>query len=237
MQERIQKIISGHGAASRRMAEKMIAQGRVSVNGKTAVLGESADDAADIITIDGKRLPEKTGRVYLMLNKPRGYITTMSDEQGRKTAAELVDCGTRVYPVGRLDADSEGLLLFTNDGELANRLMHPRSCIEKVYEVTVRGADRNTEVLLARPVELDGKKIAVPGVRTVRTSADKTTFEITIHEGRNRQVRRMCEMAGVSVARLCRIREGSLTLGRLPAGKWRMLSEEEILQLKEETEE
>lgn len=235
MAERIQKIISEYGIASRRSAEKMISQGRIRVNGKTAVLGQTADSETDIIEIDGKKLSKRPGYVYLMLNKPRGYITTLSDEQGRKTAAQLVDCGTRVYPVGRLDADSEGLLLFTNDGELANRLMHPRACVRKIYEVTVRGADDSTEMLLSRPIELDGRKIVPPEIRRIRESGDKVTFEIVIHEGKNRQVRRMCEAAGVRVARLCRVGEGGLSLGNLPAGKWRPLTEDEIALLKEET--
>ena len=234
MKERIQKIISQHGAASRRAAEKMIIEGRIAVNGRIAALGDTADEACDIITIDGKKLREKAQNVYLMLNKPRGYITTLSDEQGRKTAAQLVDCGTRVYPVGRLDADSEGLLLFTNDGDLANGLMHPGRCIEKAYEVTVRGATEQTASLLQSPIELDGRKIAPPAVRQLRAGGDKVTFEIIIHEGRNRQIRRMCQAAGLRVARLYRVREGSIALGHLPVGKWRFLTEEEVRQLKEE---
>lgn len=234
MKERIQKIISQHGAASRRAAEKMIAEGRIAVNGRIASLGDTADEGSDIITIDGKKLQKRAQNVYIMLNKPRGYITTLSDEQGRKTAAQLVDCGTRVYPVGRLDADSEGLLLFTNDGELANVLMHPGKCIEKIYEVTVRGASEQTISLLQRPIELDGRKIAPPGVRQLRAGNDKVTYEIIIHEGRNRQIRRMCQAAGVRVARLCRVQEGSIALGHLPVGKWRFLTEEEVRQLKEE---
>ena len=235
MKERIQKIISERGAASRRAAEKLIAQGRVTVNGKICSLGDTADGQRDLIAIDGNQLPQKAQNVYLILNKPRGYITTLSDEKGRRTAADLVDCGTRVYPVGRLDADSEGLLLFTNDGAMANAMMHPRRSIEKVYEVTVRGANEKTAELLERPIVIDGRRIAPPVVRVLRSSEDKTTFEITIHEGRNRQIRRMCQQAGVQVARLCRVREGSLLLGRLPVGKWRLLTDEEVLQLKEET--
>lgn len=228
MRERLQKILSSHGIASRRAAEVMIQQGRVCVNGQTARLGDSADAQSDRITVDGNPLPQSAQTVCILLNKPRGYVTTLSDELGRKTVAELVDCGCRVYPVGRLDYASEGLLLLTNDGALANRLMHPRSEIEKIYEVTVRGAEAHTESLLARPIQLDGVRIRMPTVRKLRESGEKCTYEITIHEGKNRQIRRMCEAAGVSVARLCRIGEGSLRLGTLPVGKWRYLTETEL---------
>ena len=234
MRERIQKIISAHGIASRRAAEEMIRQGRVSVNGQIAMLGDSADDALDRILIDGNPLPQSEQTVYLMLNKPRGYVTTMKDELGRKTAAELVDCGTRVYPVGRLDAASEGLLLFTNDGALANRLMHPRGKIGKVYEVTVRGKLSTAQALLPRQIELDGVKIQKPIVKLLRENGDKATYEITIFEGKNRQIRRMCEAAGLTVARLCRVQEGSLRLGSLPVGQWRYLTSEEVENLKQE---
>ncbi len=231
MRERLQKILSAHSVASRRAAEEMIAQGRVCVNGKPAKLGDSADAELDRITVDGKPLPQKEQTVCVMLYKPRGYVTTLSDELGRKTVAELVDCGCRVYPVGRLDYASEGLLLLTNDGALANGLMHPRGEIAKVYEVTVRGAGPETEALLARPIELDGVKIRPPRVEKLRESGEKTTFLITIHEGKNRQIRRMCEAAGVQVARLCRVQEGGLKLGNLAVGKWRYLTDEERTQL------
>ena len=235
MEKRLQKILSEHAVASRRQAEVMISDGRVRVNGKIAHLGDRADDTKDHILLDGKPLPKKAKAVCLMLYKPRGYVTTLSDEFGRKTAASLVSCGCRVYPVGRLDYQSEGLLLLTNDGDLANRLMHPRGCIKKVYEVTVRGANADTQALLSRPIVLDGRPIARPLVRKLRESGEKTTFEITIHEGRNRQIRRMCEAAGVTVARLCRVREGSLSLGDLAVGKWRCLTAQELAALYEET--
>ena len=169
-----------------------------------------------------------------MLHKPRGYVTTLSDERGRKTVAELVDCGCRVYPVGRLDYLSEGLLLLTNDGDLAHRLMHPRGEIAKVYEVTVRGALSTAEERLRRPIVLDGYTIREPLVRKLREGGDKATFEVTIFEGRNRQIRRMCEAAGLTVHRLCRVREGSLALGRLPVGQWRHLTQEEVTALRKE---
>lgn len=221
---------------SRRRAEELIAQGRVSVNDVPASLGMRADPEADRITVDGKPLPQQSSSVYLMLNKPRGYVTTLSDERGRKTAASLVDCGCRVYPIGRLDCASEGLLLFTNDGEFANRLMHPRGSVEKEYEVTVRGALDTAQTLLQRRVVLDGVPIREPKVRLLRMGEKKATFSVTICEGRNRQIRRMCELAGLEVARLRRVREGTLTLGALRPGAWRYLTAEEIDELRRETE-
>ncbi len=231
MGERLQKIIAARGAASRRKAEEWIQEGRVTVNGAVATLGQSAEEA-DEICIDGKPLPKQQGYVYILLNKPRGYVTTLSDEQGRKNAAQLVaDCGTRVYPVGRLDMDSEGLLLFTNDGGFANNLMHPKHEVNKTYEAWVTGYRPGAEFRLARPITLDGYTIKPPIVRLVKAEGDKARFRITIHEGRNRQVRRMCQAAGMHCTRLRRIQEGSLSLGDLPLGKWRYLTEEEVKKL------
>jgi len=183
--------------------------------------------------VDGVPLPKAPKKRYLMLHKPRGFVTTMSDEQGRKTVAELVaDCGERVYPVGRLDLNSEGLLLMTNDGELANRLMHPRNEIQKTYLVYVTGYREGADELLRRPIELDGRPIRPPQVRLRSNRDGVAVLEVTIHEGRNRQVRRMCEAAELKVTRLRRIAEGALKLGDLPAGHWRELTEEEIRLLK-----
>ena len=231
MKERVQKILSARGLASRRTAEDWIRAGRVRVNGSACMLGASADPDTDRIEVDGVPLPPPPGKKYLMLNKPRGYVTTLKDEKNRKTAASLVDCGCRVYPVGRLDCDSEGLLLFTNDGELADRLMHPRANVGKTYEVTVEGDWRGGEALLARPIVLDGYRIHPPSVRLLRGEGSRAVFEITIHEGRNRQIRRMCEAAGLRVLRLRRTQEGTLRLGTLPSGKWRELTKEEIESL------
>ena len=229
MKERLQKILSARGVASRRSSEELIRQGRVTVNGVPAALGDGADPERDEILLDGQPLPQRQEYVYLMLNKPRGYVTTLSDEKGRPDAARLVaDCGVRVYPVGRLDMDSEGLLLFTNDGEFANRMMHPRAQVDKTYEVWVTGYAPGAEARLARPITLDGYTIRKPGVRLVRAQGEKAKFLVTIHEGRNRQVRRMCEEAGMRVTRLRRIREGTLSLGNLEPGKWRYLSKEEV---------
>ncbi len=231
MKERIQKILSARGLASRRTAENWIRAGRVRVNGAVCTLGASADPDTDRIEVDGVPLPPPPGKKYLMLNKPRGYVTTLKDEKNRKTAASLVDCGCRVYPVGRLDYDSEGLLLFTNDGQLADRLMHPRANVGKTYEVTVEGDWRGGEALLARPIVLDGYRIHPPSVRLLRGEGSRAVFEITIREGRNRQIRRMCEAADLRVLRLRRTQEGTLRLGMLPSGKWRELTKEEIESL------
>ena len=231
MTDRLQKILSARGLASRRAAEKMIEEGRVTVNGAVAVLGQSADPDVDRIEVDGKPLPTIDRPVYLLLHKPRGYVTTLSDEKGRKTAAELVaDCGVRVYPVGRLDMDSEGLLLFTNDGDFANLLMHPKHQVDKTYLTWVQDYSEEALQRLKKPIELDGYRIRAPKVRVVKPGL----LEITIHEGRNRQVRRMCEAAGMQVTRLKRVREGSLSLGDLPLGAWRYLTPEEVSKLKEE---
>lgn len=231
--ERLQKILSARGVASRRAAEEWIKAGRVSVNGRTAALGDTADPEKDDIRVDGKQLPRQEKLLYLMLHKPRGYVTTLHDERGRPDAARLVaDCGARVYPIGRLDMDSEGLLLFTNDGAFANLLMHPSHEVEKAYEVLVSGFSPEKLPLLERPIVLDGYHICPPKVRLLESTGQKARLEVVIHEGRNRQVRRMCQAAGMEVLRLKRTREGSLTLGDLPAGKWRSLTQAEIEKLK-----
>ncbi len=232
MKERLQKILSARGVASRRASEQLIADGRVLVNGQVAALGESADPEMDEILIDGQPLPDAQKKVYLMLHKPRGFVTTLSDEKGRRNAAELVaDCGLRVYPVGRLDMDSEGLLLFTNDGDFANALMHPKKEVEKIYEVWVQGYHEGIPALLRRPIELDGYQIKPPKIKLLRAEGEKARLLITIHEGRNRQIRRMCEAAGCRVTRLRRIAEGNIELGDLRLGTWRYLTEEEIAEL------
>ena len=232
MTERLQKILSARGVASRRKAEELLQAGRITVNGRVATLGESADPENDCILVDGKELPSPGKAVYIMLNKPRGYVTTLSDEKGRPTVAQLVkDCGVRVYPVGRLDYDSEGLLLLTNDGAFANRMMHPKQEISKVYEVWVTGYHEAATGLLGRPIELDGYRIKPPKVNLLRAEGNRAKFLVTIHEGRNRQVRRMCEAAGMQVTRLRRIGEGKLSLGDLKTGTWRYLTETELVGL------
>ncbi len=233
MAERLQKILSARGLASRRTAETWIQQGRVMVNGVPARLGDTADPEQDEILLDGKTLPQGQELVYILLNKPRGYVTTLSDEQGRPNAAQLVaDCGVRVYPVGRLDMDSEGLLLFTNDGAFANALMHPKHQVKKTYDVWVTGYVPGAEIRLARPIELDGYTIRKPEVKLFKAEGNRARLRVTIHEGRNRQIRRMCQAAGMTVTRLRRIREGSLSLGDLAPGAWRYLTREEVARLR-----
>lgn len=233
MKERLQKLIASAGLCARRTAEDWIAAGRVCVNGAVASLGDRADLETDTVTVDGAPLPGKPGAVYLMLNKPRGYVTTLSDEYGRRTAAELVaDCGVRVYPVGRLDRDSEGLLLFTNDGELAQRLLHPRHQVDKVYLVTVRGDIRGAAERLMAITELDGESIAPAQAAEVARHEGQAVLRVTIHQGKNRQVRRMCAQIGLHVVRLQRVQEDSLLLGDLPAGKWRYLTGQELQGLR-----
>lgn len=235
MKERLQKILSARGICSRRRAEEIIEAGRVTCNGMVARLGDTADPEVDEILLDGKPLPSGADHVYIMLHKPRGYVTTLSDEKGRPNAAQLVaDCGTRVYPVGRLDMDSEGLLLFTNDGEFANHLMHPKHEVNKTYRVLVTGFTEDGLQRLSQPVTLDGYRIRKPQVKLVRQVGDggKAELEVTIHEGRNRQVRRMCAMAGMDVKRLIRISESNVRLGNLQPGKWRYLTAEEVAGLK-----
>ena len=229
MAERLQKLISAAHLASRRAAEQMILDGRIIVNGLTAELGQTADPAVDVILVDGKPLTFSAEKVYIILNKPRGYVTTLSDEQGRRTVAELVeDAGVRVYPVGRLDLDSDGLLLLTDDGALANALMHPAHEVDKTYRTEVEGDIEAALPILRSSLEIDGYRIRPAEV----AAAGDGVLNITIHEGRNRQVRKMCEVAALRVRRLTRIAEGPLKLGELPRGKWRYLTENEIKLLK-----
>ena len=231
--ERLQKILSAAGVCSRRQAEEYLKEGRVTVNGSVALLGDKADPDADLILVDGEPIAVQEEKFYLMLHKPRGYVTTLSDERGRKTVAELTaDCGKRVYPVGRLDMDSEGLLLLTNDGAFAQRLAHPSHEMEKEYHVTVTGRLGGcVERLEALTALEDGTPIAPARVRVVEKRESSWVLSVVIHQGLNRQVRRMCAQAGLDVRRLKRVREGKLLLGKLPAGKWRHLTAAEVKQL------
>lgn len=232
MEDRLQKLLSSAGICSRRTAERYIEAGRVTVNGIVARLGDKADPVRDVIAVDGLPLAAEGEKVWLMLNKPVGYVTTLSDEKGRRTAASLVSgCGHRVWPVGRLDINSEGLLLFTNDGEGTNRLLHPSHQVEKEYHVTVRGDVAQAIPILRGPMELDGKALALARVEVLDQKADGGELSVVIHEGRNRQVRRMCALAGLTVTRLKRVREGDLALGALKSGHWRPLTREEISAL------
>ena len=234
MEERLQKLISAAGLMSRRAAEEKIAAGAVAVNGVTAALGDRADPLRDVITLDGRPVVPCDRKVYIMLNKPRGYVTTLSDEKGRRSVSELVrDVPLRVYPVGRLDINSEGLLIMTNDGDFANRVTHPSKEVDKTYRTSVRGDDIDAAAERLRgEMVIDGCVIRPAEVSVVKRGEGGAVLLITIHEGRNRQIRKMCELAGLEVRRLCRVSEGGVALGTLRSGRWRYLTAEEIEKLK-----
>jgi 23S rRNA pseudouridine2605 synthase len=234
---RIQKVLSEQGVMSRRAAEDAVARGRVTVNGRRCETGQKIDPRRDIVAIDGARVEFSRGKskkVYIMLHKPRGYVTTNSDEHGRKCIADLVqDAPAKVYPIGRLDKVSEGLLLLTNDGAFANDVMHPSGHVSKTYRVTVRsGVTEEQLIKLSSGVELDGKKTLPAAAHVITREADRTVIQLTICEGRNRQVRRMCEAVGLEVVRLKRTSVGPLTLGMLPPGKWRNLTPAELVSIR-----
>ena len=233
---RLQKILSESGICSRRKAEELINSGRVIVNGKPAKLGDKANDK-DVILVDGERLKytKKRKKLYIMLNKPRGYVTTMSDELDRKCVTELLTgIDERVYPIGRLDRNSEGLLLFTNDGNFANNIMHPSKHVSKTYRVTLHSAVSEQQLItLQNGVKLDDGTVTLPATVSVEVaSAERTVLRITIHEGKNRQIRRMCESLGLEVARLRRTSIGPVKLGMLKPGAWRELTSEEVRALR-----
>ena len=229
---RIQKVLSEQGIVSRRKAEEWIEQGKIKVNGRPASLGQKINPNRDVVTIDGERVyfQKSSQKYYIMLHKPRGYVTTMSDELGRKCVAELVeDVPERVYPIGRLDKDSEGMLLFTNDGDFANLIMHPSHHVSKTYRVTVRPDISDAQVIqLSTGVVIDGKKTSPAHVTVLEKVPGRVVLQVVIYEGRNRQVRKMCEAVGLEVARLKRTAIGPLKLGMLAPGKWRELRPGEI---------
>jgi pseudouridine synthase len=239
---RLQKILSTSGIASRRASEKMILEGRVMVNGKTVLeLGTKADPAQDSIKVDGRRI--KTAEIvhrYIVLYKPKGYVTTRSDPEGRRTVMDLIGEGAYIYPVGRLDYDSEGLLLMMTDGDLAAKLMHPRHEVDKVYEVIVMGTpDGRALEKLRKGVHIEGGRTSPAEIHTgttVKGSRPTTLLTITIREGRNRQIRKMCSAVGLPVRDLRRIRMGPIGLGRLKPGQWRDLTPEEVRRLKRDAE-
>lgn len=231
---RLQKYMSECGIASRRKSEELIAAGKVKVNGVTASIGDKINPKKDIVSVDGRKLAVEKDSVYIMLHKPRGFITTMSDEMDRKCVAELVaDVGVRVYPVGRLDKDSEGLLLLTNDGEFANNMTHPSKHVPKTYRVTVRPDITEEQInRFMTGIMIDGKMTLPANVKVLEKEPGRVVLEVVICEGRNRQIRKMCEELGLEVARLKRVAVGPVKLGMLPQGKWRNLTPQEIHSLK-----
>lgn len=232
---RLQKYLAECGVASRRKSEELIAAGKVKVNGKLACIGDKVNPKSDKVTVSGKRVKAVNKSVYLMLNKPRGFITTMKDEKDRKCVSELVkDVGTRVYPVGRLDRESEGLLIMTNDGDFANALTHPSKHVPKTYRVTIRPEITKEQLkIFADGMEIEGKKTLPADIKVLEEQENRTVVEVTIYEGRNRQIRRMFEALGIEVARLKRIKVGNLKLGMLKQGSYRELTSAEVEALLE----
>ena len=230
---RLQKYLSECGVASRRKSEELIAEGRVKVNGVKASIGDKVSPKKDVVTISGKRIVNSSRPDYIALYKPRGYITTMSDEMDRKCVAELVnDVGERVYPVGRLDRESEGLLFLTNDGEFANAMTHPTHHVPKTYRVTVRpGISEEQITAMTTGLMIDGRKTAPADVRILKHEPDRVVLEIVLYEGRNREIRKMCEELRLEVARLKRTAIGGIKLGMLQPGKWRRLEGYEVEKL------
>lgn len=234
--ERIQKIMSQAGYCSRRKAEELIEAGKVKVNGRKCSLGDKADSSRDLISVDGENIyiEKKRALVYLMLHKPRGYITTAKDELDRKCVTDLVkDCGVRVFPVGRLDKQSEGMLILTNDGDFANEIMHPSHHVTKTYRVTVRQMlDDETVVKLTEGVEIDSGKTLPCTVTVLTNEPERAVMQMVIREGKNRQIRKMCEAVGLDVARLKRTAIGPVKLGMLQPGQYRELTSEELRALR-----
>jgi len=234
---RLQKILSAAGVASRRASEQLILEGRVTVNGETIrELGTKADPEKDAIKVDGRRIKTDPAKRYIALYKPKGYVTTRKDPEGRRTVMDLIDDSQYIYPVGRLDYDTEGLVLMTTDGDLAARLMHPRHEVDKEYEVIVLGApDPRAIEKLKKGVYIEGGRTSPAHVHvgsTVKGHKPTTLLMITIREGRNRQIRKMCSAVGLPVRDLRRIRMGPITLGRLKPGQWRDLTPPELKRLK-----
>lgn len=230
---RIQKYIADCGVCSRRAAEAMIEQGRVTLNGRPVQLGDKTDGSKDLVRIDGKVIkPITHDKITMMLYKPRGYVTTMSDEQGRKCVADLIAKErVRLYPVGRLDKDSEGLLLLTNDGDLANKLTHPKNNIPKTYRVIVRGAINREHIKAFEKgiyIAEDDYTTRSAEIEILESKEDRTIFYLTIYEGKNREIRKMCEALGLEVLRLKRDKLANLSIGTLRAGQYRALTQKEI---------
>lgn len=230
---KLQKFVSDCGIMSRRQAENAIAEGAFTVNGVTASLGDRISPSADIVAYKGKVIKNNIRKYYIMLNKPVGYVTTLNDEFGRDTVCSLIDLPVRLYPVGRLDKDSEGLLIMTNDGEFANMMMHPRYNKKKKYIVCVSGfADNNSVDKMQHTKEIDGEQIVPPEIRLLERNENSSKLVFILSEGKNREIRRICEQSGLTVMQLKRVALGSLALGNLESGKWRHITSEEIKELK-----
>ena len=231
---RLQKYVSDCGLMSRRAAEKEIEMGHFKVNGQVAEIGQKINPAEDAVEYKGKLIEGGIKKVYVMLYKPRGYVTTMNDEEGRKCIPELLeDLPERVYPCGRLDMDSEGLLILTNDGEVANKLMHPKHHVEKIYHVKIKGEIEPEKLgMLNGPMVLDGYKIKPVKVSIIERKEGATILKFVLSEGRNRQIRKMCEQAELTITRLKRVAVGELTIGMLRPGKWKYMNYNEISILK-----
>ncbi len=230
---RLQKYLSQCSVASRRKAEELIAEGRVKINGRKAILGDKVDPVHDKILVCGKPIINKDEKMYIMLHKPRGFVTTLSDEQGRKCVADLVgDAGKRLFPVGRLDRNSEGLLFMTNDGEFANLLTHPSRHVAKVYRVTVRENAKEEQIVkMAEGMQLEEYKTLPCEVDIIEKHEDRTVLRFVIYEGKNREIRKLCEAVGLTVIRLKRMEIAGVKLGMLPQGRWRELTEKEVKRL------
>ena len=230
---RLQKYLSQCSVASRRKAEELIEQGKVKINGRKAILGDKVDPVHDKVTVFGKPVQNTDGKMYIMLHKPRGFVTTLSDEQGRRCVADLVsDAGVRLYPVGRLDRNSEGLLLMTNDGEFANFLTHPKRHVSKVYRVTVKGNVTEEQIdKMSIGMKLENFTTMPCDIGFIEKHEDRTVLRFTLYEGKNREIRKLCEAVGLVVLRLKRVEIAGLKLGMLPQGRWRELTEKEVKKL------
>ena len=230
---RLQKYLSQCSVASRRKAEELIEQGKVKINGRKAILGDKVDPVHDKVTVFGKPIKNNDTKMYVMLHKPRGFVTTMSDEQGRRCVADLVaDAGVRLYPVGRLDRNSEGLLFMTNDGEFTNILTHPKRHVSKIYRVTVKGKVTEEQIdKMAAGMKLEEYATQPCDIGFIEKHEDRTVLRFTLYEGKNREIRKLCEAVGLEVIRLKRVEIAGIKLGMLPQGRWRELTEKEVKRL------
>lgn len=230
---RLQKFLSAAGVTSRRKAEDLILSGKIKVNGRPAFLGQKVDPKRDKVVVAGKRVIDNSQKMYIMLHKPRGFVTTLSDEQGRKCVADLVaDAGVRLFPVGRLDRNSEGLIFMTNDGEFANIITHPSRHVVKIYRVTVRGKVTEEQIdKMSIGIMIDGRKTLPCDILVLQSDENRTVLRFELCEGRNREIRKMCEAVGLDVIRLKRTEIAGVKLGMLPQGRWRELNEKELHRL------